>query len=663
MTNNEKPKLTVYTPISLELGEENRKKIIEDILERHAAYGLDYFLLDCPSKGWRAVHHPEPEHYEALARQFCKIRDAVAPYGITCAWWLIATIKAGRSPQFPPMIRADGSETPFSSCPLDDGFKKNFGENARRFVKIAKPEMIFLEDDYSISASTFSDGCYCERHLDEFAKRVGKRYTREELAALFRSGTPEAKLLNRKWKALMRDTMVWLSEELRRAVDTEAPETPIALMEPGSAISEGNMTEAVARALAGPRHRPICRVCGTGYNGFQSVDIPSILYHPLWFKECTPEPFCFIHESDTYPHTRFYSSALQMRALMGAVYSFGYEGSVFQTQSFLDDTSEENGFADMISKERTRFAAVSAAARECHVCGVSVPSDADLDAGCGSDWVRILTHWGIPFTTHPSAAAFWDERRAGNLPDDIILAQLGKGLFIDGAAAKKLTERGYGKYLGVSVGADAAVGMRKYDLAIHERIRDGFAAESVGRKMPGANCFSCKGNGILFEMTVTDERCEVITETYDFEGRLITPSMTRFENELGGRVVVIGTTINGNQSQSLYNYRRQKLIGELIEWLGGDLVMVKNEPKVYPVMNVPKEKEAGYLGMLTLENFSEDERESVTLHLPAAWRNAADVSCLDRDGEWRSVPFTRTEDGVTVLRRLPYLVPTYFRFR
>lgn len=657
-----RPTLKIFTPISLGTDEENKNSVIRDIIERYNTYGLDYFLLDCPSKGWRAFHYPPSEHFEKLANQFCAVRDAVAPYGITCAWWLTATIKSGRSEEFSPMIKVNGEETPFSSCPLDERFIKAFTENAALFAKTARPTMIFLEDDYSINASTFSDGCYCEHHLDEFAARIGKRYTRQELAELFKSGIPEAVELNKKWKELTRDTMVRLSVKLRQAIDEVAPGIPIALMEPGSAVSEGDMTESVSRALAGPLHRPMCRVYGTGYNGFVPEKIPSMLYHALWQKERIKEPFCFIHESDTYPHTRFYSSALQMRALIGAVYSYGYEGSVFQTQQFHDFSNEECGFVEMISNERVRFAAASDMARKCSVSGVSIPSDACRINGEGSAWVQILTHLGIPFTTRSSRVAFWDEKRARNLDDEIILEQLKKGLFIDGAAAKALSERGYGKYIGVNIGSDAAVGMRKYDLAIYERICDGFAPESKGRKMPGANCYSCKGNGTLFNMTITDARCEAVTETYDFNDDLITVSMTRFENDLGGRVVVIGTSIEGNQSQSLYNYRRQKLIQDMVIWLGGDYVMVKNDPRIYPIMNQLKNEDSDYYGMLTLENLSEDPRSSIILHLPEVWRKPSSVSVLERDGKWSDVNFIHTDDGMEILHELPYLAPMYIRF-
>ena len=128
--------LVILTPVELKLGEENRKKTALEILARHREYGLDRFLLSGPSKGWRSVGYPDTAHYEALARQFAAIRDAVAPNGITCGWWITLTVKSGRSPDFQPIILSDGREAPFSSCPLDERFRERFARDAALFVRI-----------------------------------------------------------------------------------------------------------------------------------------------------------------------------------------------------------------------------------------------------------------------------------------------------------------------------------------------------------------------------------------------------------------------------------------------------------------------------------------------------------------------------------------------
>ncbi len=138
--------------------------------------------------------------------------------------------------------------------------------------------------------------------------------------------------------------------------------------------------------------------------------------------------------------------------------------------------------------------------------------------------------------------------------------------------------------------------------------------------------------------------------------------MTRFRNELGGRVVVYGTTVRRNGSQALWNYRRQKLFQSLLVWMGADFPMVRDAPKVWMILNLPLRPDAGFLGMTTLCNLGEDSLDGVTLRVPDAWRKVNEILMLDSDGNWKPVPFTKNDDSVAVQGELKFLEPTVLRF-
>ena len=244
------------------------------------------------------------------------------------------------------------------------------------------------------------------------------------------------------------------------------------------------------------------------------------------------------------------------------------------------------------------------------------------------------------------------------------MEQLALGLFIDAEAAKILIERGYGRYLGVSVGGGIIEGNLRFDLGITERICDGFAPDSVGHEMPGANCYaSRRGNGTLSALTIADPGCEAITETYDFRGNRLGVSMTRFQNELGGRVVVYGTTVRGNGSQALWNYRRQKLFQSLLVWMGADCPMVRDEPKVWMILNVPLQPDAGFFGMTTLINLGEESLDGITLRVPDTWRKVNDILKLDSDGSWKPISFSKDDDSIRIYGELRFLEPTVLKFK
>ena len=661
-----KPRIIV--PISIELDWPEVETTAAEIREQYEKFGITEYLLACPSGGWRGNGYPPASHWDDRARYFADVRRTLNCKDIRLGWWITTTLRCGILEGATPATKADGTRSPMASCPLDPVFRQRFSEDVARFAAIAKPDFIMTEDDLSINAGTDRMGCFCEHHLAEFSRRQGKTYTRESLVAALTDGTPESVKLEWAWRELKKDSLVSLAEQMRRALDEKTPEIPMGYMQPGSTYWENNTAYAVAKAMAGPRHRPFSRIFGTFYSGAVGREIPSKLYRCLWFRQHTPEDFGFIHESDTYPHTRYFSSGAAMNTIMAAAYSMGFEGSTFQTQQLLDDPNEESEvYGGMLRRERPRFQTLIDVASQCRVYGAQVPFDPfwnnqNIDQACIPRWPTVLGRMGIPCTTTESTVAFWDKNRARYATDGEVKAALSGGLILEGAAAKTLCDRGYGKYLGVSVGDDVATGALGLDLAAREIIREPFLYGGKGRNMPTAHMYAPGGNGQLLRLTVTDDACEVITEEVDFRKRLVCPAMTRFQNSLGGRVVVMGETIDKNRSQSLYNYRRQRLLQNLALWCGGDFAMAMGAPDVFVIENRPKEENADFHGMLTLLNFCDDTPESVTLHLPEAWRGGA-VCIMDGAGSWQPAKYERTADGIRLLDPVAHYSPVYLLIR
>lgn len=122
--------------------------------------------------------------------------------------------------------------------------------------------------------------------------------------------------------------------------------------------------------------------------------------------------------------------------------------------------------------------------------------------------------------------------------------------------------------------------------------------------------------------------------------------MTRFENDFGGRIVVMGMTLRGNGSQSLYNYRRQRLFQGLLRWCCEDSVYTVGEPYVYTIMNrAIKPADCGFSAILTLINLGDDPIGDIVIRLPEAYKKAS-FCVLDDRGLWQSITGTAESDGV-----------------
>lgn len=657
------PSKDLIVPVSLSYDWQSEEDVIAIVRQQHTAFGFTRFALIFPQCGWRSAEYPPRSYFEEEANRFRRVREAVADEGLECGCFLSPTIKCGRHPDFEPIVRADGSESPYANCPLDPIYRKRYCEDIARFCEIARPAFVFFEDDFSLSASF---GCFCPRHLGMLSERIGKPLAREELVSILSQMTDDAYRLKRMWREVLRDTLVSFAEDIRREADKKTPEIPFCSMESGGSDFDGYTTEAVARALAGADHIPTTRVFGAFYGGFEVKRMPAEMFRSLYVRQNTPRPFRFYREADSFPHTRFFTSGAHMRTVLGTMSACGFEGFIYQTQQILDHPFEEDCYGKVFREEGVRLAEVRRIASLCTVTGVRVCYDpfentADDTFDYPPDWVSPLARFGIPYTTLPSEVTFWDERQARFADDAKIRDALSHPLFLDGAAAKKLCERGYSAYLGVTLGEDVAnEGKLRLDLGAREVVREKFRFGEQWENLPSAFTYAPSGNGFLPRMTVTDPACEVISELVNFRREVVCPAMTRFSNSLGGTVVILGETLRGNKSQSLFNYRRMTLIRELIRQCVGDLYpTVTDAPDIWLICSEATDPAVcGFDGMMTLTNLCEDTPDGVTLYLPRKWERKRFLA-LDRDGGWRPLDATVDSGSLRIAEPLPYLAPMY----
>lgn len=654
--------LDFAVPIPLESDWATREMIVNGILELYHSSGLRRFMLFAPCKGWRTIGLPPEDVYRRLAVLAKTVKDDLSPYGISIGWWISLSLKSGPSPGFTRMLDFDGNLSPFGICPRDEGFSRLFAERAALFCEIAQPDFIFIEDDYCQNASAWPFGCCCDLHMAEFARRKGRSYTREELKTIFQSGTREGYALLKEWVELQKDSMVAITEQLRSTIDRKNPEIPIGMMQPGGADRDGDITECVARAAAGKNHVPFSRLFGTFYCGEKIGGIPESLFHPLYSVQHIPQPFRFYHESDTYPHTSFYTSGTCMRILMGNAYAMGFHGSTFQAQQGMDDPNEEHAYSRMFAAERKRFEAVARIARTCEIKGVYQYFDpfwSSFVPESGPDWTTVISHFGIPYSTLPSGVSFVSGNQPRFWEDDMVRNILSGTVFLDGQAAEVLYQRGYGELLGVRVEKELFTARDKYDFEGREIICEGFSSPGKGRNMHRQTIWCPYGNGRSVKLICDDPACEMVTEIVSFRHEFMAPGMTLFTNRLGGNVIILACTVRDNLSSCLFNYRRQRLIQELIIRFRDEFVMAKEHPRTFVVMSEAREPDAPCIGMAVLTALNPDPIDELPLHLPPAWRKAETFRFADQNGEWQELAYRRTDDGIVITQTLLYGEPLY----
>ena len=636
------------------------KEMLAEMLELKREFGLRRFFLTGPGLGVRLTGFPPVQVYRDFGEQLLRVKNELAPNDIEVGWWCAPSLKSGKG-IYQNITGIDGKVSEISSCPLDSGFREIFSDNVAIIAKIAKPFMIQFEDDYELSNHVgVPFGCFCPLHLEKFGQTQKCYYSREDLLNIFSEVTPESIRLRRAWAELGCESLTSLATLIREKVDAVAPETRMALCQPGCADFDGNMTEPVTRAFAG-KTRPAVRLYGSSYSSDNGVQIPRIIFHALYSKQHLPEDFELFHESDTYPHTRFFMSSSKMKTIMTSMFSYGLDDSLFYTTQYLDHPTEENGYSIMFKAEAKRFNALKAAVSDCSVEGCQIvyqPFEHTV-VPCNSRpslnaWVSILGRFGIPYTSKGGKVKMISGTNTKFMSDEKINELLQGSVFLDGKAARDLTERGFGELIGAEVvpGGKATF--------CHEGIRDVADFKDIKGRLMYNFLFAPAGSegGSFYELKPLDE-AEILTDFLDPSENPVIPGMIRFENKLGGRVAITAFDLDNNESSAVFNYRKKEVVRRTIEWLGRSPLPVC-VTKIANVFCIFNKSNANDQAVVTITNLSTDTYESIDLNVAPEWIGSS-IEQLNDDGKWIVVKVISKDNNININTKLTVMNPVVLK--
>lgn len=620
---------------------QNRKEaMLSQMIEMRQNYGLRRFLLTAPMDEVRLTGFPSPEVYRNIGELVKNVKKELAPYDIEVGWWCAPSLRSGKG-SFQYITDIDGGVSDSSPCPLGTQFRETFSDNVATVVQIAHPFLIQFEDDYELSwqPPTVKFGCFCPLHLAEFARRQQRSYTREELLNIFNQVNPESMKLRREWAEMSRDSLASLASLIREKVDRIAPETRISLCQSGSADFDGDFTEAVTRAFAG-KTRPAVRLYGSSYSSDDATTLPVSVFHALYSRQHLPSDFEFFHESDTYPHSRFFMSAAKLKCLMTAAFAYRFDDSLFYATQYLDNPLEEKGYLGMFRSEAARFSALKEAVKDTRVEGCEIvyrpfghiasPYQGKRPENPNNAWVNITGKFGIPHTSVNGKVKLISGKVTETMNDDDIRKLLSGSVFLDGRAAYCLCKRGFGDMIG------AEVSTGKQANFCYEGIRDLKNYTNITGNLMYNLIFAPAGSegGSFFVMKPSNQ-AEIITDFLDAEEKPVIPGMLRFENKLGGRIAITAFDLTGNLSSTVFNYKKKELVRQTIEWLGKQPlpVFVKDLPNVFCIFN---RSEAGNYSMITIINLSSDSVNSFSLDIAPELKGST-VELMNENGQWKSL--------------------------
>ena len=642
-----------------------REAMLSQLIEMRQRYGLRRFLLTAPMDEVRLTGFPSPQVYHEIGELVRDVKKELAPHDIEIGWWCAPSLRSGKGP-FQYITDIDGSVSETSPCPLGPQFREVFSENIATVVRISRPFMIQFEDDFELSwqPPAVKFGCFCPLHLAEFEKRQKRYYTREALVTIFGQVNPQSISLRHDWAEMSRDSLAGLAGLIREKVDHIAPETRISLCQSGSADFDGDFTEAVTLAFAG-KTRPAVRLYGSSYSSDDAASLPSTIFHALYSRQHLPADFEFFHESDTYPHTRFFMSASKIKCLMTAAFAYRFDDSLFYATQYLDNPQEETGYLKMFSEESGRFRSLQEAVKATQVTGCEIlyrpfghianPFKGKRPDMPSNAWINITGRFGIPHTSVNGKVKLISGNITDTMSDEEITSLLGGSLFLDGSAAFCLFKRGFGELIGAGVspgkGADFCF----------EGLRDSKNFSNIQGSLMYNLIFAPAGSeGGSFYILQPSDKSEILTDFLDSGEKPVIPGMVRFENRLGGRVAITAFDLNGNRSSTVFNYKKKELLRQTIEWLGNQQlpVFVKDLPNVFCIFN---RSDTGNHGIATIISLCADPFSSFSLDVSDEWLPAR-VELLDGKGKWGKLEVETTGRTKKIDTMLTLMTPVILKF-
>lgn len=636
-------------------------ELVRDLRAARTRWGYRRFVLCGPGMELSRFNLDSIEAFRALGERIAHVRESLADTDIELGWWNEPTLRRGADGDETRIVDCDGNRSD-AICPLDPAFADRFARSIAETCRIGRPFVVFIEDDFDVSWHRGLNplgGCFCSRHLAAVSERMGKKLTAAEITEAFRCRTPDNEPIRRTFAEVSKASLVGLARRIRAAIDSVDPTIRVCLCQSYHADTDGDATLALARAFAGGT-RPLVRVWGAQYNSENcGPSLPGLLAHAVWSVANLPQDLELVHESDPYPHNRFFKSAAFLGSEISGAFMAGVSDSFLYCSQYLDDPFEDAGYADWFARNRKRLKTVRDFRRRSELVGVGIsfdPKEHYLVRSRGGalnaleDFGYFLGRFGFPLTAKMPSVTLLSAQSAERMTDAELRTALSGGVFLDAEAAVAVSRRGLSDLIGVVA--------EPVDVlpATGEIVLPAANCRRRGKRM---NCFMLDPvggaeRGLRARLTVRPG-AEVLSEYVDSRGRAVAPSVTFFRNAIGGRSGVMAQGIAGNRSSSVYNSRKQELLVNLFGRLSGETldVCAAETPSTWLSAAVSS---CGDELLVMVDNLSGEERCDVVLRFAGKWSDAKAFN-LDPEGEWK--PLGQVAGRWKVPLPLPFLKPEF----
>ena len=524
-------------------------------------------------------------------------------------------------------------------CPYDENYREYIKKQMAILAK-RRPEIIMVDDDIGL-LYRWDKGCTCKRHMDELAKRIGKKITREELVKCVHGTTEEDKRITNAYIDTHREALVGAVKAMREGIDSVDPTIQGVMSTAGNYCE---FTEDMIEIFAGKGNERVVRINNGNYTPAGARWFSKNMLRAATQREIMGDRIdYFLAETDTCPQNRYSTGAQSLHAHMTGTILEGAKGAkhwITRMRSF--ELASGEAYRQILSKHRGFYDALAELEPQIKPVGCRIPlskvkdyclTTPNIFAELLSGWAScVLERFGFPlyFSGKEGGAVFLDDKADVKFTDEQILEFFKGTLFLTAKSAKALNDRGFLEHTGVQV-------------------REWNGKRTSIEKVYVNNNYMQAQIGIQELVPINDSvkwDSDVLHTEIGKEDEALFPGSTIYKNSLGGTTIVFCGTPHTNfsysQAFSFLNESRKKQFIKILKDEGHLPVYYPGDIDVY--------MRAGYLPDDTLFcamfNISLDPMFEITLVLE---KPAEKIEKLNPDGTKQEVEFY-VEDGVTHIK-------------
>ncbi|PWM70390.1 MAG: hypothetical protein DBX59_11090 [Bacillota bacterium] len=513
-------------------------------------------------------------------------------------------------PPMQTMVGDDGSVSRSCMCINTEEYLEYITERYK-LVARSGPAFIWIDDDFRIPRHGVANPCFCPKCVADFSAEYGRKFDRESLVAAINADEKVKKAFD----AFRISKFDFVAGKIEEAIHSVDPSIKTGFM----TSPEWSEVEWLNRFKA---------TMGRPGGGFYHDDRPNdvirkgfdvgkqIALFPEYIEDIQ-------YEFENFPYQEFAKSQTLIKTECALSLMYGCNGVLYNAfigsyQRLMDTVRSRAAQWDKIVtySHKGKNKGVYGNQNACLAFGeIGVPLAARAEDACA----LILCGGNV---------------RA--MDDEEILNALKGGVMLDGEAFYELSSRGFACYCGVEI-------ENAYNNGMSERFTDSrFNGQYAGYKRDVyMNFWDCYKDKDVYTYR-PQAGCEVISNLENINHEMKGPSCTVYENELGGRVCVMGNFF----PEFCKCREKQSQIMNVLDFLAGGMpAKAYGDCRTHLVCRESEEN-----ALLCAMNCSMDADVNLYAEIKGDYKK---ISLIAADGSLCAADAERTANGVKITLKNP----------